>query len=235
MSTSDNDQPEFEPSKSMHIAREGENSNNRPPEVKAARKDFVDATNDFLHRIHDLQARGAMIEFGGVHYPIESESRVREKHLGRSALGFNQVQNQNVGGISLVGDGETSPFVFNAVFRGLNGSSRVIEITGTNPMLPLDEHGNPGYSGGFTEEVVEAKFTSTIVSGPDSVEQQAVRYSVSADGSMGSPATTGVGGTQEMARLRLEGMQEAALMIHGLADELRIPPPPTNPNLPYRV
>ena len=219
MSEQDSGKEPIDPSKNNGIRAEKESD--RTPEYKAARETFVGDVNQLLLSVRQIQQRGDTLAVGNLHFPIQEESVVSERRLGRNPLRpeLHMVQVSHNPGISLTGDGETSPLVLQAVIPGSAGSKQRIELVGTDPMASRLEDGSIDYDRQGRENVASADFV-TIIESEDTASETHMRYRLSANGQLQFPRTEGI--------TREQGAQEASLMVLSLADRLGIPPLASN-------
>lgn len=155
----------------LRAAGEGD----RSPAFKQNRDKLVGTVNTFLLTLIAKRDAGEALPDGTT---ILNQPRVIRTLLGKTAMGVNAMAEERRYGLSLSGDGETSPLVMQAVRKSGEGST-TIEITGSDPLARA--YANDGYSLTAQQEIV-ASFSMTDTA-PDQPDRY-FGYEVMGDGSV---------------------------------------------------
>lgn len=186
----------------------------RSPEYKSNRDSFVETVNRFLVELSVMQENEETIEAqSGLHFPILREPRVTESRMGVNAIGFGTLVVETSPGISLHGDGATSPRELQAVLP--DGTK--IMISGTNPMLPVDQDTGEYLrrsrsDGNFAIVEIEQPIKSE-----DEISIAKYRYSVLGDGSAHATDDASVDVSIPYDKRVPVGMQAGVQVINELA------------------
>lgn len=137
-------EPNYNPYNGMRLPSEGD----RTPEYIRQRDEFVVRVNDWLNEVKKAQEAGVGIGFGSFELPITDHSRINHTLLqpggspgSGNGRGLRTIIESLEPGVSLQGDGFTSPLVFQGVLPYKNGRM-VVEVIGTDPLSPVDENGD---------------------------------------------------------------------------------------------
>lgn len=143
-------EPGYNPQTGIRLPSDEE----RTPEYLAERGEFVRQINDWLEEIKKTQEAGRELDYGGFSFPVSDEPRINQTILqagsgstgSGNGRGLRKIIETTVPGISLQGDGYTSPLVLQAVVPYRNGRMVVI-VTGRDPLSPVDEEGRSIFAG----------------------------------------------------------------------------------------
>lgn len=194
---------------------------NRTPEHKAARDTLVHSTNQLLRAFKLQQDEGKPIVWQGYEFPIETEPRITQRLLGRNPrlLGLDMMRIDQKPGISLYGDGETSPLVFSAVLPGATeGSARIIEITGTDPMISGNEDGSLAYSPDQRRSIAARFRLESQTKDGDQPTKSVQMLEIQGDGGQTTSLMTADSGPGAA----VEGFQYVDMVVHDLAQEFGV-------------
>jgi hypothetical protein len=179
---SESQEPQIPFNKHTGIRAMGERD--RSPEHKEARSHFINSVNGFVHRIKALQEEGRRVRLpNGLELPVEETPRITRTFMGKTPRGFHAYSSNYTPGLSLVGDGETSPLDLQAVIPFTDGSLSIVEISGTNPLARCDETGKFAYRSRSDGDIVTLSVTRATPT-EDGFTDSQEKYAVLGDGTM---------------------------------------------------
>lgn len=130
----------------------------RTPEFKTRREALVTDVNGWLEGLADKRDRGEPLEDGSV---LSAEPRITQTRIGKMNRSMSLIGEEFQPGVSLTGDGQSQPYIFESVQPTASGNE-VVVVQGSDPLAVMVRD---GYTMKGQSEVV-ASFQSRTRGGP---------------------------------------------------------------------